>query len=184
MNGSSCQNELQKRGWSNFHPWKYNDTKKAKLASEVNRVGVYTNQWFRSSMQDLWLTHLTEEAIDLPSPYLVHEITTLENVDGKAKAILGEHDDRWMALGFPLYSLHADKPPHLQYVRQRVSYQPGVEADPTVPHPVWTPPEYATAPAKAGRARRMVPQPLRYNRRRGALDQYRNPNVPIRIREG
>lgn len=184
MNGSSTQHELQKRGWSNFHPWKYNDTKKTKLASEVTRVGVYTNQWFRSSMQDLWLTHLTEEAIDLPSPYLVHEITTLENVDGKAQAILGEHDDRWMGLGFPLYSLHADKPPHLQYVRQRVSYAPGVEADPAVPHPVWTVPDYAKAPAKAGRAPRTVPQPLRYNRRRGALDQYRNPNVPIRVREG
>lgn len=182
MNGSSTQNELQKRGWSNFHPWKYNDSRKAKLASEVNRVGVYTNQWFRASMQDLWLTHLNEEAIDLPSPYLVHEITTLENVEGKAQAILGEHDDRWMGLGFPLYSLHVDKPPALQFVRQRVNYEPGLEPDAAVPHPVWQTPDYAKAPA---RPRPVTSQLLRpgYNRKRGALGPYHNPNVPIRIRE-
>ena len=183
MNGSSCQNELQKRGWSNFHPWKYNDSRKPKLASETNRVGVYTNQWFRASMQDLWLTHINEEAIDLPSPYLVHEITTLENVDGKAQAVLGEKDDRWMGLGFPLYSLHADKPPALQFVRKRVSYQPGLEPDSAVPHPVWQTPDHARAPLRPGRAPRTIPQPLLYNRSRGALAQYRNPNVPIRTRE-
>lgn len=179
MNGSSAQHELQKRGWNNFHPWHYNDTKRPKTPSQVNRVGIYTNQWFRSSMQDLWLTCLKEEAIDLPSPYLVREITTLENVNGKAQAMLGEHDDRWMGLGFPLYSLHINKTPGQQYTRRRVSYIPGLTEDGTVPHPTWTEPEQARSTTF-----RPTAQPIyhRQLRTRGALGRYSNPTLPIRLR--
>lgn len=179
MNGSSTQHELQKRGWRNFHPWHYNDSKRPKQAAQVNRIGIYTNQWFRASMQDLWLTCLKEEAIDVPSPYLVREITTLENVNGKAQAMAGEHDDRWMALGFPLYSLHINKPPTQQYTRRRVQYQPGLAEDQPIAHPAWTPPDQARSDLF-----RPVSSPI-YNtplRGRGALGRYSNPNLPIRLR--
>lgn len=146
-NGASVQNELQKRGWSNFHPWKYNDKRRPTPDGSVGRLGILTNYWFRSSMMDMLLTSLSEEAIDLPSPYLVNELITLERAAGekKAKAAPDCHDDRVMALGFPLFSLHMNKPPAKQYTRRRVSYQPGLQEDERPAHPIWTPPAYATA---------------------------------------
>lgn len=143
-NGSALQNELQKRGWINFHPWKYNDTRKPKPDGQTQRIGVFTNQWFRSQMMDMLLTCLSEEAVDLPSPYLVEELETLERMAGQKKiaAQYGEHDDRVMAFGFPLFSLHMNKPPHQQFTRKRVNYEPGLEEETTV-YPIWTPPAQA-----------------------------------------
>jgi len=157
-NGSSLQNELQKRGWVNFHPWKYNDTRKQRREFEVARVGVITNQWWRATMMDMLLTCLSEEAIDLPSPYLVSELTTLERVPGQRKeqAASDAYDDRVLAIGHPLLSLHMNKPPSKQYARRRVSYVPGLSTDPAVPHPTWTQPDQARSRPFAGR----VVQPL------------------------
>jgi hypothetical protein len=145
-NGAATQNELQKRGWVNFHPWKYNDTRRPKPDATTHRIGVYTNQWFRAAMLDMLLTCLSEEAIDLPSPYLVQELTTLERPPGggKVEASAGAHDDRVMALGFPLFSLHMNKPPAKQFARRRVEYAPGMPVE-TVAHPTWTPPAMAIA---------------------------------------
>jgi hypothetical protein len=145
-NGSALQNELQKRGWSNFHPWKYNDTRRPKSDGDVQRIGVFTNQWFRSQMMDMLLTCLSEEAIDLPSPYLVDELETLERIAGQKKiaAQYGMHDDRIMAIGFPLFSLHQNKPPSKQFARKRVDYVPGLTED-LVSYPVWTSPAHATS---------------------------------------
>ncbi len=144
-NGSALQHELQKRGWSHFHPWQYNDTRKIKPEGEVQRVGVYTNQWFRSNMMDMLLTCLSEEAIDLPSPYLVEELETLERMAGQKKiaAQYGMHDDRVMALGIPLFSLHQNKPPQKQFARKRVEYQPGLQEDDGIAYPIWSPPAQA-----------------------------------------
>jgi len=152
-NGSSLQNELQKRGWTNFHPWKYNDTKKQRRDFEVARVGVITNQWWRATMMDMLLTCLSEEAIDLPSPFLISELTTLERVPGqrKEKAAADAYDDRVLAIGHPLLSLHMNKPPSKQFARKRVSYAPGMVADVGIPHPIWTPPDQASSSAFAGR---------------------------------
>lgn len=148
-NGSALQNELQKRGWSNFHPWKYNDTRKPRPDSKTTRVGVYTNQWFRSQMMDMLLTCLSEEALDLPSPYLIEELETLERMAGQKKiaAQYGAHDDRVMSIGFPLFSLHMNKPPQQQFARKRVDYVPGLDEDSTV-YPIWTPPaqSYSVGP--------------------------------------
>lgn len=181
-NGAAVQNELQKRGWSNFHPFYYaGDSRKPKRPGDVNRIGVMTNVYFRSSMQDLWMTCLKEEAIDIPSPYLVQEITTLENVNGKAQAMLGEKDDRWMGLGFPLLSLHQGKRPDQQFTRKRVSYAPGLTPDSTIPHPTWTPPLQASSKIGA-RPMSRVEQRILRQRGRGALDVYRDPTKPIRSR--
>ncbi len=152
-NGSSLQNEMQKRGWVNFHPWKYNDSKRQRRDFEVARVGVITNQWWRATMMDMLLTCLSEEAIDLPSPYLISELTTLERVPGvrKEKAAPDAYDDRVLAIGHPLLSLHMNKPPSQQHARRRVSYVPGLTVEPTAPHPAWTPPDQASSKAFAGR---------------------------------
>lgn len=180
-NGAACQNEMQKRGWSNFHPMHYaGDSRRPKPQAEINRIGIMTNEYLRASVQDLWMTHLKEEAIDIPSPYLVREITTLENVEGKAQAMLGEFDDRWMGLGFPLFSLHQGKRPHEQYIRQRVRYEPGLESEPTMPHPTWTAPQQASSqPYVPNRA---ITQPILRDQSRGRLSRYVNPNLPIRFR--
>jgi len=150
-NGSALQNELQKRGWNNFHPWKYNDSRRPKPDAEVNRVGVYTNMWFRANMMDMLLTCLSEEAIDLPSPYLIDELETLERMTGQKKiaAQYGMKDDRMMAIGIPLFSLHQNKPPARQYARKRVEYAPGMPTEAGVAYAVWQPPSVAIAQAPA-----------------------------------
>lgn len=140
-NGAALQRELQKRGWSNFHGWQYNDTRKTKPEMETQRIGVYTNAWFRSQMMDMLLTCLSEEAIDLPSPYLVDELETLERKSGQRKiqAASSKFDDRLMALGFPLFSLHQNKPPSKQYARRRVEYEPGFDSGEIKHYPIWQP---------------------------------------------
>lgn len=143
-NGSALQNELKKRGWSNFHSWKYNDTKKPKTDAQAYREGIFTNHWLRSILMDMLLTSLSEEAIDIPSPYLVQELTTLERVMGqkKAAAASGSHDDRVMAVGFPLFSLHQGKRPSQQYARKRVEYAPGLAEEGKV-YPIFSEPSQA-----------------------------------------
>lgn len=174
-NGSALQNELQKRGWVNFHPWKYNDKRRPTPDGQVQRVGVYTNQWFRSLMMDMLLTCLSEEAIDLPSPYLVDELETLERMAGQKKiaAQYGMHDDRVMAIGFPLFSLHQNKPPSKQYARKRVEYQPGLSEE-MVTYPIWTPPGQSTS-----RPFQPAQSPIRTRQGRVAgLDRVYNPQMP------
>ena len=138
-NGAACQHELQKRGWHNFHPWKSYDNRKIRKDGEVNKMGVYTNQTFRSQMFDMLLTHLSEESIDLPSPYLINELTTLERAGDRRKpqAAPDAYDDRVMAVGFPLFSLHMGKPPSRQFTRQRVSYVPGSEPEVKPNYAIW-----------------------------------------------
>lgn len=169
-NGSAAQHELQKRGWTNFHPWMYaGDARKRKNPAETAKVGVMTNAWFRASMQDMFLTCLSEEAIDLPSPYLVSELTTLERAPGVKKAVAAAdaRDDRFMSLGIILFSLHMNKPPHQQFARRRVEYTPGVEAEPAIVHPTWTPSAQASSQPFVGQ---VVHHPLsRFAAGRGSL---------------
>lgn len=181
-NGSAAQHELQKRGWLNFHPWMYaGDARKPKRPGETVKVGVMTNAWFRASMQDMFLTCLSEEAIDLPSPYLVSELTTLERAPGikKAVAAADAYDDRFMALGMILYSLHMNKPPQQQFARRRVEYTPGVDPEPGISHPIWTPPAQASSTAFEGQ---VAHHPLsRYAAGRGAFGRI-VARGPVRIK--
>lgn len=172
-NGAALQMELKKRGWSHFHGWQYNDTRKNKPERETHRIGIYTNQWFRSQMMDMLLTCLSEEALDLPSPYLVEELETLERIPGQKKiaAQYGMHDDRVMGLGFPLFSLHQNKPPSKQFARRRVEFQPGLDED-TVQYPVWQPPAQASSLP-------LVAQRVSYRRGRpDGLERVVNPGMP------
>ncbi len=140
-NGEALQHEMQKRGWRNFHPWKRYDNKVMTKDQDVNKFGVYTNAWFRPQMMDMLLTHVDEESIDIPSPYLVHELESLERDERvqKAKASYGEHDDRVMAIGFPLFSMHVGEPPSKQYARRKVEILPGGEDPEIVQYPIWQP---------------------------------------------
>lgn len=138
-NGAATQFELQKRGWSNFHPWKAYDNRKIRKDGEANKLGVYTNMSFRAQMFDMLLTNLSEEAIDLPSPYLIQELTTLERAGDRRKpqAAPDAYDDRVMGIGFPLFSLHMGKPPHRQFARQRVQYVPGGDPEIKPNYAIW-----------------------------------------------
>lgn len=140
-NGEACQHELQKRGWRNFHPWKRYDNKTPTKDADVQKFGIYTNVWFRPQMMDMLLTCIDEEAIDTPSPYLVAEFESLERDEReqKAKAAYGENDDRVMAIGFPLFSLHVGEHPSKQYARRKVEILPGGEAPDVVEYPIWQP---------------------------------------------
>jgi hypothetical protein len=141
-NGAAAQNELQKRGWINFHPWMYaGDSRVRRAPGNTPKVGVMTNAWFRSMMQDMVLTCLSEESIDLPSPYLVDELTTLEYSPGTRKAVAaaGCKDDRFMATGIVMFSLHMNKPPSQQLQRRRVEFV-GANPEDLVIHPSWQPP--------------------------------------------
>lgn len=180
-NGSAAQHELQKRGWLNFHPWMYaGDARKPKRPGETNKIGVMTNAWFRSSMQDMFLTCLGEEAIDLPSPYLIDELTTLERAVGvkKASAADDAHDDRFMGLGIVLFSLHMNKPPSKQFQRKRINYAPGLAGEMPVVHPTFVAPTYAIGTAfKPGMAHGVLSNARgQWNR----LGPMHNPNVPKR----
>lgn len=179
-NGAAAQHELQKRGWSNFHPmFVAGDSRVMKTAGNASRIGVMTNAPLRAAMQDMWMTSLKEESIDIPSPYLVEEIATLENVNGKAQAVLGEHDDRWMAKGIVLYSLHVNKPWKKQYARKRIDYAPGLSADSPIAHPIWQPGSQASSqPFGPRHPQQPVTQRLFKETRYGRLQRAINSRMP------
>ena len=145
-NGEACQHEMQKRGWRNFHPWKRYDNKKMKPDGQVVKFGIYTNVWFRPQMMDMLLTCFDEQAIDLPSPYLVSEFESLERDEAvaKQKAAYGEKDDRVMAIGFPLFSLHVGDRTQL-FARRKVDLLPGGEPPETVKYAIHAPPHQASS---------------------------------------
>ena len=107
----------------------------------------------------------------------------MSQADDNIVAMLGKHDDRWMALGFPLYSLHRNKPPSKQFARKRVSYQPGLQPEDTIPHPVWTPPMQASSRPFSPSAAPVGAQPVLRSRDYGALGRAYHRNMPIRLRK-
>jgi hypothetical protein len=125
-NGEKAQDELKKRGWSNFHPWKRLDNKRRMVNDQVHKEGVFTNVWYRAMMMDTLLTAIDEEAIDVRSPWLVYELETLERDpdEQSARAAYKTHDDRVLALGFPLESLTVDDRQRTRYQKQTPQYLP------------------------------------------------------------
>lgn len=119
-NGEIVQDEMKKRGWYNFHPWKRLDNRVRIKNKDVHKEGIWTNVWFRAMMMDRLLTAIDEEMLDVWSPWLVHEMETLERDPDQrsARAAYNSHDDRIMALGFILYSLTVDDWPEAQRYRR------------------------------------------------------------------
>jgi hypothetical protein len=132
-NGEVVQFEMKKRGWPNFHPWLRYDQKKLVHPGKAVKDGVFTNQWFRSQMMDLMLTSIDEETLEIASPWLVEEMEALERDEFKQslKAAHGEHDDRFMALGFIHFSQHVLDIPGRQYSRRSPSYAAPID-DPDI----------------------------------------------------
>lgn len=136
-NGEKVQDELQKRGWSNFHPWKKLDNKRRMVNDKVHKIGVFTNVWYRSMMMDTLLTAIDEEALDIRSPWLIHELETLErDPDEKsARAAYNSFDDRVMSIGFPLESLTVDDRTRTRYAKSIPQYLPAaLEEEAPVSH--------------------------------------------------
>jgi hypothetical protein len=107
-NGENTQLELWKRGWRNFHLWIRYD-KKSIVESKATRLGWYTMEWSRRMMLDMLLDALNNDWLDINSPWFVDEMADLELDVEKMRlaAVSGAHDDRLMALGIVLFSLHA-----------------------------------------------------------------------------
>jgi hypothetical protein len=109
--GDLTQLGMRMDGWTNFHPWIRPDNKKLDI-SQYNKIGVFTNEWFRQSIQEYLTKMLRDLEIELCSPFLVSEMQSLESdsVSQSFKTAYGGHDDRIMALGFIIISLYQWEP--------------------------------------------------------------------------
>lgn len=107
--GDMPQNIIRMMGWHNFHPWndKNIDSRKLEL-HKYNKIGVFTNEWFRSGMIEMIIKMLRDGEIEICSPFFVREMQALEGDEAvqSLRAGFGGHDDRIMALGFILISLY------------------------------------------------------------------------------
>lgn len=106
-NGEIIQHELHKRGWTHFHRWMRFD-KKSISEEMATRIGWYTVAWSRNMMLDMLLDALNNGWLDINSGWFVDEMSELEYDFEKRKlaAAAGMHDDRIMALGIVLFSMH------------------------------------------------------------------------------
>ena len=105
-NGENVQNELKKRGWSNFHLLTRPGVQKKSIESNANRLGWFTNSWSRPMMLDMLIDALNAKWLDIHSQWFIDEMASLEIAENKIQAGGATHDDRIMALGIVLYSLH------------------------------------------------------------------------------
>jgi hypothetical protein len=107
--GDTPQKIIRLMGWHNFHPWndRQMDNRTLKLG-QYNKIGVFTNSWFRDGMIDMLTKMLRDGEIEIFSPFFVNEMWSLSVDEFKqsARAEHGMHDDRIMALGFILVSLY------------------------------------------------------------------------------
>src|SRR5438552_953444 len=107
--GDLPQQIIRMCGWSNFHPWndKQIDARVPNL-SKYNKIGIYTAAgWFRDGLISLLVKTLRDAEIEICSPWLVQEMSSLEGAEAvqSLRAGYGGHDDRLMSLGFILCSL-------------------------------------------------------------------------------
>lgn len=106
-NGETTQLELRKMGWTHFHSWVRYDNRRLRPA-QSNKLGWFTNVWSRPMMMDLLIKAVRDEWIDVNSPYFVDEMSDLEATEDRQslKAAYGGYDDRIMAFGIVLFSMH------------------------------------------------------------------------------
>lgn len=107
--GDQAQNILRMLGWRNFHPW--NDRKiddRNPDLTKYNKLGVFTNEWFRAGMLEMLMKMLRDGEIEISSPFFVREMESLEGDEfsQSLRAGYGGNDDRIMGLGFILVSLY------------------------------------------------------------------------------
>ena len=180
-NGDIVQHEMKKRGWWNFHPWKRLDDRRLRPDSSATKDGVFTNEWFRDSMIDRMLTFIEEQALDVASPYLVNEMAAIARgqASDKIEASGDEHDDRFMALGFILYSLHVndrDRTTRRGRVLERVEATNDEAKVAATQYATYRPPDQSF-----DRGNVRLPYE-RLSRGQGRLGRYVNPNMPVGFR--
>jgi len=109
--GDLTQLGMRLDGWSNFHPWIRPDNKRLDV-SHYHKIGIFTNEWFRQSIQEYLTKMLRDMEVELSSPYLVNEMQSLEadSVSQSFHTAYGGHDDRVMSLGFIIISLYQWEP--------------------------------------------------------------------------
>ncbi len=107
--GQATQLEVRKMGWMNFHQWLPRYDKKRLSQARANYLGWETNARTRPLMMDNLIRMLRDGWIDVFSPWLVDEMRDLERDEVKQRlaACYNGHDDRIMAFGSVLWSLHA-----------------------------------------------------------------------------
>lgn len=138
-NGDQTQLQMRMRGWSNFHPWTRIDSRNPD-PSRFNKIGVFTNEWFRAGMMEFMIKMLRDMELEVRSPWLIQEMQTLEaDWDRQSiRAAYGGHDDRFMSLGFiviSLYQWERNRPVSSQTasrrpdsdVRRYAGYRPGLQ---------------------------------------------------------
>lgn len=106
-NGDQTQLQMRFRGWANFHRWQRIDNKKLD-PSQFNKIGVYTNEWFRAGLMEWMMKMLRDEELEIRSPFFIREMQSLESTLERQKiaAGMGGHDDRFMSLGFVVISMY------------------------------------------------------------------------------
>lgn len=109
-NGEAVQKELLKRGWTRFHQWVRYDRKKTN-EGQSQILGWRTVSWSRSLVMDMLLKYIKDGWIDLESPWFIDEMSDLERDESRQslKAAYGGNDDRIMALGIVLFSIHVNE---------------------------------------------------------------------------
>lgn len=107
-NGENIYNELKKRGWTEWHNWVRLDRKRSPESS-ANRQVWYTTSYSRPLLMDMFMDAIDKGWLQVSSPWFIDEMSDLEVNPLKMKiaAAQGKHDDRIMALGMVLYSLHS-----------------------------------------------------------------------------
>ncbi len=139
-NGENVYNELRKRGWRNFHNWVRLDRKRI-IESSANRQLWYTTSWSRPLMFDMLLDALNGGWLEINSPWFIEEMADLEiAINQKIAAAISKHDDRIMALGIALFSMHSLETKRIgiwsgtkridgEQPRQYAKYSPGSQAN-------------------------------------------------------
>ncbi len=105
--GDACQIALQKMGWRHMHNWVRAD-KKIINEGKANYLGVLMNENFRSKVFGHGVKAIKNGLVDVDSPWLMDEISTLEkDVERDRIDHANEcHDDRFVGLGIILVSLY------------------------------------------------------------------------------
>lgn len=106
-NGEVVQHELRKLGWPNFHQWVRYDSRKINKG-KAQKMGWVQTTWARSMMIDTMIKYLRDGWCDIFSPWFVNEMQDFERDEERAyaRAMYGGHDDRMIAFGICLFSLH------------------------------------------------------------------------------
>lgn len=109
--GNLTQKELRlKYGWpvSSFHRWMRAYDQRVLDRSKSQQLGWSTNRWSRDELILTLLDALRNGLVDINSPWFCDEMGDLEAEENtqKIKAQRGAWDDRIMALGMVLFSLH------------------------------------------------------------------------------